>query len=186
MTSGQVNYVCCAGNFRRKGLPYRGTLRVLKVMMGYEYLWVNVRVKGGAYGCMCGFGKSGESYFVSYRDPNLSKTLDIYRKASEAIAQFTADERTMTQYIIGAISELDMPMNPAAKGLYSLSAYMTGVTMELLQREREEILEATEKDIRALSEYIQAFMDEDFLCVVGNANKIREEKEIFMRTENLF
>ena len=186
MTSGQVNYVCRAGNFRRKGLPYRGTLRVLKVMMGYEYLWVNVRVKGGAYGCMCGFGKSGESYFVSYRDPNLSKTLDIYRKASEAIAQFSADERTMTQYIIGAISELDMPMNPAAKGLYSLSAYMTGVTMELLQKEREEILEATEEDIRALSEYIRAFMDEDFLCVVGNANKIREEKEIFMRTENLF
>ena len=56
MTSGQVQYVCRAGNFRKKDLPYKGTLRVLKVMMGYEYLWSNIRVKGGAYGCMCAFG----------------------------------------------------------------------------------------------------------------------------------
>ena len=154
-------------------------------MMGYEYLWVNVRVKGGAFGCMCSFGKSGESYFVSYRDPNLGKTLEIYEKAADDIAQFEADERTMTQYIIGAVSELDMPMNPAAKGLYSLSAYMTGLTTEVLQKERDEILQATVEDIRELSAYIKAFMDEDFLCVVGNTNKIKEENGLFMKTENL-
>ena len=185
MTSGQVQYVCRAGNFRKKGLPYKGALRVLKVLMGYEYLWVNIRVKGGAYGCMCSFGKSGDSYFVSYRDPNLSKTLDIYEKAAEAIAQFTADERTMTQYIIGAVSELDMPMNPAAQGLRSLSAYMTGLTEEIIQKERDELLAATPEDIRELADYIRAFMEEDCLCVVGNANKIKEEENLFQSIENL-
>ncbi len=186
MTSGQVQYVCRAGNFRRKGLPYKGSLRVLKVMMGYEYLWMNVRVKGGAYGCMCSFGKSGESYFVSYRDPNLARTIDTYEKAAETIASYQADERTMTQYIIGAISDLDVPMNPSAKGLQSLSAYMTGLTKEMLQKERDEILGATAEDIRTLSKYIEAFMEEDFLCVVGNANKIKEEQNRFMKLENLF
>ena len=185
MTAGQVQYVCRAGNFRKKGLPYKGYLRVLKVMMGYEYLWVNIRVKGGAYGCMCSFGKSGDSYFVSYRDPHLGKTLEVYEKAAEAIAQFEADERTMTQYIIGAVSDLDMPMNPAAKGLQSLSAYMTGLTHEMLQKERDEVLAATRDDIRALADYIRAFMDEDFICVVGNANKIKENQDKFMKIENL-
>lgn len=186
MTSGQVQYVCRAGNFRRKGLPYKGTLRVLKVMMGYEYLWVNVRVKGGAYGCMCNFGKSGESYFVSYRDPNLGRTIETYEKAAETIASYQADERTMTQYIIGAISDLDIPLNPAAKGLQSLSAYMTGLTEEILQKERDEILAATAEDLRGLSEYISAFMEENLLCVVGNANRIKEEQNKFMILENLF
>ena len=186
MTSGQVQYVCRAGNFRRKGLPYTGALRILKVMMGYEYLWTNVRVKGGAYGCMCGFGKSGESYFVSYRDPNLGKTIDIYEKAAENIAQFDADERTMTQYIIGAISDLDVPMNPSAVGLFSLSAYMTGLTQEVLQKERDEMLSATAEDVRELSKYIEAFMSEEFLCVVGNTEKIKAETDLFMHTENLF
>lgn len=185
MTPGQVQYVCRAGNFRRKGLPYQGTLKVLKVMLGYEYLWVNVRVKGGAYGCMCSFSRNGESYFVSYRDPNLSKTIEVYEKAAVTIGEFQADERTMTQYIIGAISDLDMPMNPAAKGLYSLSAYMTGVTEEILQKEREEILAASPEDIRGLAEYIRAFMEEDFLCVVGNAERIRENEKIFLHQENL-
>ncbi len=186
MTSGQVQYVCRAGNFRRKGLEYKGTLKVLKVMMGYEYLWMNVRVKGGAYGCMCSFGHSGESYFVSYRDPNLARTIEVYEKAAETIASYQADERTMTQYIIGAISDLDMPMNPAAKGLRSLGGYMIGATQEMLQKERDEILAATAEELRGLSAYIQAFMEEDFLCVVGNAGKIKEEQNKFMNLENLF
>ncbi len=186
MTSGQVQYVCRAGNFRKKGLDYTGSLRALKVMMGYEYLWNNIRVKGGAYGCMCGFGKSGESYFVSYRDPNLGKTNEVFEKAAESIAAFDADERTMTQYIIGAISDLDTPMNPAAHGLFSLSAYMTGVTQEMLQKERDELIATTAEDLRGLSAYIEAFMSEENLCVVGNTEKIKEEADLFMKVENLF
>ena len=186
MTSGQVQYVCRAGNFRKKGLPYEGALRVLKVIEGYEYLWMNVRVKGGAYGCMCTFGRTGECYFVSYRDPNLGKTIEIFEKAADAVAAFEADERTMSQYIIGAISNLDMPMNPAAKGLQSLSAYMTGITTPMLQKERDEVLAATPETIRSLADYIRAFMEEDYLCVVGNAQKIKAEEDKFMKIENLF
>ena len=184
-TSGQVQYVCRAGNFRKKGLPYKGALKALKVLMGYGYLWENVRVKGGAYGCMCTFGKSGDCYFVSYRDPNLQKTIDVYERAAEAIAQFEADERTMTQYIIGAVSDLDMPMNPAAKGLNSLSAYMTGLTKEIMQKERDELLSAQPEDIRALAEYIRAFLADECLCVVGNAEKIKDAEAMFMHVENL-
>lgn len=186
MTAGQVLYVCRAGNFKKKGLPYKGTLRFLQVMMRYEYLWVNVRVKGGAYGCNCGFGVSGESFFSSYRDPNLRNTVEIYEKAAEAVANFTANERTMTQYIIGAVSELDTPMNPAAYGLFSQSAYMCNITQRMLDQEREQLLSATPEGIRELAEYIRAFMRDDYLCVVGNAQKIKEEKELFLTTENLY
>ena len=118
--------------------------------------------------------------------PNLGKTIETYEKAADAIAEFTADERTMTQYIIGAVSDLDVPMNPAAKGLYSLSAYMTGLDNATLQRERDELLAVTEEDIRALSAHIRAFMQEDLLCVVGTASKVKEEQERFLKVENLF
>ena len=185
MTAGQVQYVCRAGNFRKKGLPYRGDLRVLKAMMGYEYLWVNIRVKGGAYGCMCSFGRSGDSYFVSYRDPNLKNTIEIYENAAAAVSEFEADERTMTQYIIGAVSDLDTPLNPAAKGLFSLSAYMTGITQEDIQKERNELLAADPEGIRELSAYIDAFIQDGYLCVVGNAQRIKEEQGLFLHMENL-
>ncbi len=184
-TSGQVQYVCRAGNFRRKGLPYHGALKALKVMMGYGYLWESVRVKGGAYGCMCTFGKSGDCYFVSYRDPNLKKTIEVFEHAAEVIEQFAADERTMTQYIIGALSEMDMPMNPAARGLVSMSAYMVGLTKEIMQKERDELLAAQPEDIRALAAYIRAFMDDELLCVVGSAEKIKDAENLFLNTENL-
>ena len=186
MSSAQIQYVCRAGNFTKKGLPYTGALRVLRVMMGYDYLWTQVRVKGGAYGCMCNFGKSGESYFVSYRDPNLEKTIDVYEKAADYIEHFEADERTMTQYIIGAVSEMDMPMTPAAKGNYSLGGYMTHYSYERVQQDRDELLATQVDTIRGLAAYIRAFMEDECLCVVGNEEKIKEQKGLFSSTDYLF
>lgn len=179
MSSAQIQYVCRAGSYAKKGLIYTGALRVLKVIMSYEYLWAQVRVRGGAYGCMCQFGKTGESYFVSYRDPNLEKTLEVYEKAADFVAAFEADERTMTQYIIGAVSALDMPLTPSARGNYSLAGYMTGYTYERAQKERDELLAADVGTIRDLAAYIRAFMEDDCLCVVGNEERIREQKERF-------
>lgn len=185
MTAGQVQYVCRAGNFSKKGYVYTGAFQVLKVMMGCEYLWSEIREKGGAYGCMCAFGKTGDCYFVSYRDPNLTKTIQVYEHAADAVAAFEADERTMTQYIIGAIGELDTPMTPSVLGLYSLAAYMTGRSEESRQKERDQILNCTVEDIRALAGPIRAFMSEDALCVVGTAEKITAAGELFDVTEQL-
>lgn len=184
--SAQVQYVCRGGNFVSKGLQYTGALRALKVIMSYDYLWNNVRVKGGAYGCMCNFGKSGDSYFVSYRDPNLQKTIEIYEQAASFIESFEADEKGMLKFIIGAVSDLDTPMNPAAKGTRSLMAYLTNQSFEDIQKERDELLGVTVEKIRELSSYIKAFMSDECLCVVGNEEKINEQKHLFEVTENLF
>lgn len=186
MTAGQVQYVCRAGNFIDKGLPYTGALKVLKVMMGYDYLWNQVRVKGGAYGCMCGFYRNGDGYFVSYRDPNLKKTVDVYEQAAEYIENVKLDERTVTQFIIGAVSELDTPMTPATKGIYSLGGYLTGLSMEKVQKERDELLATTIDELRGLGRYIRAFMENECLCVVGNGEKIKESEDMFMHVEQLF
>ena len=182
----QVNYLARCGNFVEKGLAYKGTLRTLKVILGYDYLWINVRVKGGAYGVMNGAGRFGDSYFVSYRDPNLKSTVEAYEKAADFIEAFDGDERTMTQYIIGAVSELDTPLNPAAKGLRGMSSYLTNQTYEDYQRERDELLGADVNTIRSLAAVIRAFMEDDCLCVVGNDNRLKEDKEMFDVLENLY
>ncbi len=186
LSSSQVQYVCRAGNYRRDGLEYTGALRVLKVIMGYDYLWNQVRVKGGAYGCMCSFSKSGDSYFVSYRDPNLKKTVDVFEQATDYVASFAQDDRSMTQYIIGAISELDTPLTPAAKALRSLTAFMTKQTQEDLQKEREELLAANQDTIRGLAGHVRSFVGQDYFCVVGNDEKIKEAVELFDTVTDLY
>ncbi len=185
-SASQVQYVCRAGNFLKDGLAYNGVLRILKGIMSNEYLWNNVRVRGGAYGCMCGFGKSGDCFFVSYRDPNLSKTIRVFEEAPQFVEGFSDDERAMTQAVIGTISEMDIPMNPAAKALRSMSVYLTNQTAEELQTERDQILDATAADVRALAGHLKAFLSDECLCVVGNAGKIEEEKANFWALEPLF
>lgn len=186
LSASQVQYVCRAGNFISKGLPYTGALRILKGIMNNDYLWNSVRVKGGAYGCMCNFGKSGDSYFVSYRDPNLEKTIQVYENAPDFVEHFEGDERTMTQAVIGTISDMDIPLNPAAKALRALSLYMTNQTLEELQKERDQVLDATAEDIRGLAAYVRAMLEDECLCVVGNEKKIEEEKAIFGKLEQLY
>ncbi len=185
ITSGQVVFVCRAGRYDRHGLKFTGALKVLKVFLGYDYLWMNVRVKGGAYGVMNAFTPAGTGFFVSYRDPNLTKTVDVYEGAAEAVANFNEDERGMTKLIIGTVSDMDMPLTPSARGARSFNSYMSGITEEDLQRTRDEVLDCTPEDIRKCSEYISEMMADKKLVVVGNEKIIRENEKLFGKLENL-
>ena len=185
-TSSKVQYVARAGNFVDAGYDYTGVFQILKVVMGYEYLWQNVRVKGGAYGCMSNFSRLGEGYFVSYRDPNLEKTNAIYEGVPEYLRNFTVTERDMTKYIIGTMSNLDRPMTPAAKGDRSMNLYMNRVSEEMIREERNQILDAQTDDIRALADIVEAVLACEQLCVIGSEEKIDEQKELFDEVKDLF
>lgn len=185
-TSSKVQYVSRAGNFKKEGLEYTGALRILKTILSYDYLWNNVRVKGGAYGCMSGFGRTGDGYFASYRDPNLENTNKIFEHTTDYIEKFSADERDMTKYIIGTISEMDTPLNPYAKGNRSLTAYLTNLTYQDIQKERDQVLTAKEEDIRALKSHVKAVLKPNNICVIGGEEKIEEQKQLFKEVKNLF
>lgn len=185
-TSSKVQYVARSGNFIDKGLEYTGALQILKVILSYDYLWQNVRVKGGAYGCMSNFSKLGEGYFVSYRDPNLEKTNAVYEGVVAYLKAFAVGERDMTKYIIGTISNIDQPMTPATKGDRSMNLYMNHVSEEMIRKERNEILDATEADIRALAEIVEAVLEDNCFCVIGSEEKIEEQKERFLEIRSIF
>ena len=165
---------------------YTGAYRILKVILSYEYLWTQIRVKGGAYGCMSGFGIYGDSYLVSYRDPNLGQTNEVFEKTADYVEQFDAGERDMTKYIIGTISEMDTPLTPAAEGTRSMSAWLTRTTEEDLQKIRDEVLDASPADIRALAGGIRELLAEGSFCAIGNENRIEKEKKLFDQTFSLF
>lgn len=185
-TSSKVQYVARAGNFIDGGASYTGALQILKVILSYDYLWQNVRVKGGAYGCMSNFTRIGDGYFVSYRDPNLEKTNEIYEGVAEYLRQFSVGERDMTKYIIGTISNIDQPMTPALKGERSMNLYMNHVTAQMIEEERAQILDANEEDIRALAEVVEAVLGSNQICVIGSEEKIEEQKSLFKETKSLF
>ncbi|MDD3361503.1 MAG: insulinase family protein [Hespellia sp.] len=184
-TSSEVQYVARAGNFIDGGAEYHGSLQILKVIMSYEYLWQNIRVQGGAYGCMSGFNRIGDGYFVSYRDPNLERTMKVYEGVVAYLKTFTVDERDMTKYIIGTISNMDRPMTPSAKGDRAMNLYMNHVSAEMIQKEREEVLDASQEDIRNLSKVVEAVLAAEQICVIGSEEKVEENKDMFMEVKTL-
>ncbi|MBQ7558121.1 MAG: insulinase family protein, partial [Lachnospiraceae bacterium] len=181
-----VQYVCRAGLDTGADFEYDGALDVLRVIMSYDYLWANIRVLGGAYGCMCDFGRTGHVSFVSYRDPNLKETLEVYEKAADYIENFEADERTMTKYVIGAVAVLDRPFTPAAYADYSRSGYLTGRTEEEVLKNRLQVLDAKPEDIRKLSGHIRKAFENSVVCVFGSDAKIEENRGLFDSAEYIF
>ena len=185
-TSSMVNYVARFGNFVNHGFKYTGVLRVFKVLLSYDYLWNNIRVKGGAYGCSAVFSRSGNAGFVSYRDPNVVNTNKIYEGIVDYAKNFTANDREMTKSVIGAISEMDTPLTPAGEGMKGLSAYYSKVRHEDMQKEREEVLNTSEADIRGLVPLIEAVLSDNLICAVGNADLIEKDSEMFKEVKHLF
>ena len=184
-TSSKVQYVARVGNFIDGGQKYCGALQILKVILGYDYLWQNIRVKGGAYGCMSNFNRIGDAYLISYRDPNLERTMEVYEGVVDYLKNFNVSDRDMNKFIIGTMSSLDRPMNPAAKGARSMNLYMNRVSEEMLRSERGQILDAQQEDIRALADVVKAMLDQKLLCVIGSEEKIEEQRDMFLEVRTL-
>lgn len=179
MTQGKVQYVAQGYNFIRLGYPYTGKLQVLRTILRYNYLWNRIRVQGGAYGAFSGFERNGNMFMVSYRDPNLKETLKVYDEMHDYLKNFQTDEREITKYIIGTVSRLDMPLTPFMKGERAIENYMRKITTEDLQKERDEILSASQQDMRELSDMLFELVKQKCYCVLGSERKIRENKELF-------
>ncbi len=183
---GQVQYVAKCGNYEKTGIEGNGTMNVMNKILSMDYFWDKVRVHGGAYGCMCNFNDINKSYtLVSYRDPNLKETIDIFDHAWEYLRDFDASERDMTKFIIGTFGDMDAPLSPKALGNRSFNLYLAGTTFEEIQKLRDQRILATPEDIRAYAPLFKAVMDQDCLCVVGGEAKIADAGELFDQVEAL-
>ncbi|MDD5833152.1 MAG: insulinase family protein [Clostridiales bacterium] len=185
-TSSQVNYVARCGSFTEAGLDSTGVLKVLRVMLNYDYLWIRLRVLGGAYGCMSGFARTGRCFLVSYRDPEVAKTNDVFEELPEYLENWQGDESTVAKYIIGAVSASDRPLTASDRANQAISDCFFGTTDEELQLERDQMLSCTAEDIRNTAPYIRALLRSEAICAIGNAGQIDECSNMFKSVRDLF
>lgn len=185
LTSGEVQYVSKGCNLMKIGYSYTGKLQVLQTILKLDYLWNRVRAKGGAYGCSVKFYKNGDIIFSSYRDPNLKETLRVYDECGSYLRSFQANDKEMAKYIIGTISEMDALLTTWEKAQLYDELYIRNISREDVQRERHEILSTTAEDIRGFACMMDDIAKENNICVLGNENEIKKNKELFKNLLNV-
>ena len=169
----QVNFVGKAYPMAAAGGKPSGAFLVAKKYLDTTFLWEKVRVQGGAYGGFSMYDlNSGVFVFLSYRDPNLEKTLDIFAQASEYLDKLEISEEELTRAIIGTIGGVDSYLLPDAKGFTSLVHYMTGYRYEDRQTMRGQILAASPADFKALAASIAAAAPFSIAGALSSAQKI--------------
>ncbi|CAA7400901.1 unnamed protein product [Spirodela intermedia] len=185
----QVNYVGKAANIYESGYQLHGSSYVISKYIGNTWLWDRVRVSGGAYGGFCDFDThSGVFSYLSYRDPNLLKTLDVYDATANFLRELELDDDTLTKAIIGTIGDVDSYQLPDAKGYSSLMRHLLGITEEERQIRREEILSTSVKHFREFADVIEVVKDKGIVVAVASADdvaKANEEKGGFFEVKKV-
>ncbi|MGL4991788.1 MAG: insulinase family protein [Sarcina sp.] len=179
LMQGDVQFVAKGGNFKKEGFEYSGAMSVLETILGFDYLWNNVRVKGGAYGVFSNFRRDGGLYIASYRDPNVKETLEVYDGIAKYLETFDISEREMQKYIIGTIRKLDTPITNSAKGELASTLYLNGITYEDRVKEREEVLNINIDKIQNFAPLVRKTLNQECICALGNEKKITENKDAF-------
>lgn len=166
----QVNYVGLGANLKATGYKFHGSAHVITRFLRMGYLWDRVRVQGGAYGAFVRYARNtGVLAFVSYRDPNVERTLDVYKQTAEFLGNLTLSKEELTKAIIGAVGDIDTYLLPSAKGNAALWEYMTGYTKAMRQQVREEVLQTGLDDFRSFAPYLQKAVDAGAAVVLGGS-----------------
>lgn len=185
ITASNVQYVVKGFNFAKLDYRYSGKMKVLQNILESEYLYPRVRLQGGAYGCYIDMNNDGNLAFFSYRDPNLTRTIDVYNETYKFLEDVDFSKEDMENFIIGTVGRVYKPLTPDKKGEKAVGDYICNITYEDIQRERDEILNTTIEDIKSYAKMIKFGMDEHYCCVVGNEGKIKENEAIFNKISKL-
>ena len=179
VTAGKVQYVAQGGNFVDHGYKHVGSMSVLETILRYEYLWIRIRVQGGAYGAFANFYDDGNMIFCSYRDPNLVETLNVYKELPQYLREFTLTDREMRKYIIGTMSSLDLPMTPALRGPRAMGMYFSGAKLEDKVNFRKQVIACKPENIVALADVVEPVLKDNHICTMGNEQKIKDAGKVF-------
>ncbi|MCL2619304.1 MAG: insulinase family protein [Defluviitaleaceae bacterium] len=177
VTASKVQYCALSANFGADGYGYHGGLKVLGNVLD-NYLYEEIRVKGGSYGCGSGFNTRGIMFMYSYRDPELEATYEIFKKSAEHIRNLDLSQREMEKFIIGTIRAFDRPATNAHKGLTAAVNYLQGWTDDDKQKERDEILATDLTKIKSFADLLVDAVAQDNICAVGSATAL-EGKPMF-------
>jgi Zn-dependent M16 (insulinase) family peptidase len=171
----QVNYVGKGANLFALGYEPHGSAHVINKYLGTTWLWEKIRVQGGAYG---GFSvldmNSGVFTYLSYRDPNLLKTLENYDNTPHFLSQLDLSELELTRSIIGTIGDMDPHLLPDAKGYVSMVRYLTRYTDEERQRIREEVLGTSVDDFKQFALMLEKVAQQGEVVILGSADAIEK------------
>lgn len=179
----QVNYAGCAVNLFDAGYEHNGSTRTITRYLQTAWLWEQVRVQGGAYGAMCGFdAHSGAFNFVSYRDPNIKRTLDTYTQTAQYLQELKLSDDELSKAIVGAIGSIDKYQLPDAKGYSDALRFMLNVTDEERQLRRDKLLATTADDFRAFGAVLEKALKNPFIAVLGSAAAIKASGVVFDET----
>ena len=182
LTEFNVNYVARAGHFTQ---PYNGSILVLQNAISLDYLWQQVRVLGGAYGCMINIKPNGYIGFTSYRDPNISRTNNTYQEVVKFIEGLNPTKEELLKYKIGTIGNLESVMHVKDKATLAQRHYLTNLSYETRRKIREEAISCTNEDLNSFKDLFTQALKDNALCVIGNKKTVENNKSLFNNLRNL-
>lgn len=166
----EIGFAGLAGNLGVIGKEFSGAAKVAAQYLTYDYLWNDVRVKGGAYGVHMNIPVDGDVMFTSYRDPNPGRSLDSFKASARVLREFCGSDEPVDKYIISTVANNEPLLTPRSEGELAVRRYLSGRTDEDVAKERREILGTSKNDLKAVADILDGVFDTAATCVIGGKN----------------
>lgn len=153
---------------------YNGYGFLMAHICSFDYLWNEVRVKGGAYGTGLKALSSGIISAYSYRDPNAANSLKTFDNIADYVRSFASTDKSLVGFIIGAMSSASPLLTPKSRSSACASNYFSNVTYDDRKATREQIVGTTMQDLLELADNIENSFKNGSFCVVGSQKQIEK------------
>lgn len=165
--------------------PYHGAMKTAARILSYGYLWNEIRIKGGAYGTGLTVSGNGDVIFTTFRDPNAAESLESFDGAGTALRSILRSNESLDRYIVSTIASTEPLLSVRQKGMQAAENYLSGVTVDMLRKERSEILHTSKEDLRIVSDILDDICSKAGVCIIGGKTSLDTAGTIFTQIESL-
>ena len=177
----QVGYALQGGLIKDFKPSYRGKMRVVNHLLTFSYLWNEIRVQGGAYGTSSRTKMDGMLTFNSFRDPQVGRSLEVYRNSVDFLKNYEMSDEELTKTIIGTLSEMEQVQSFKQQGQMADALYLNGYTEKDRQQERKDVLNFKQKDIKLCAKKIEEVLDKKGICVIAGKSLLDQCKDLKLK-----
>lgn len=181
----EIGFAGKGANLNLFGAEYHGSMKVAARMLSYGYLWETIRMKGGAYGTGLAVSENGDVVFTSFRDPNAANSLVNFDKAGAALRTICESNEPLDRYIVSTIASTEPLLSVRQKGIRAETDYLSGVTREMVCRERREILRTSKEDLMRASDVLEQVCENGGVCVIGGKDSLNSAGTILTQQQEL-
>ena len=187
IVDSNVQYNGIVADYAAMGLDgFTGDLDAITALVSDTYLYPKLRDQYGAYGVMFYFMTDNGAYMISYRDPNVQETFDVYEAMPQFIRELEQDQDTLDGYILSAYSSFAKAGGELTGAMEAAMDTLTGDPQDAALEDMRALKSLTVDKLHACADAFEKMVSDGVRFTAGGAGAVNANEGLYDSILNPF